>query len=147
MCTDMVTYSAHSPQHAPLQYSIACPLAIQYSILWYIQLWPCVALLPFFGGVYMPLVALCSLVFDSNQTKTRCKVIEQVNQAAESVFEQPLLMCLSPIQAWKYWRNFVVLSVIDLDEKTIGQCQWLSTKCIRSTHRLSGSSTHFCELF
>ena len=34
----------------------------------------------------------CSLVFDSNQTRTKRGAIEQVNQTAKSIFEQPLLI-------------------------------------------------------
>ena len=40
---------------------------------------------------------------------------------------------------------FITLNVInaftDFEEKAIGQCLWLSTKCIR------GGSTHLCKLF
>ena len=38
-----------------------------------------------------------SLVYDSNQTRNKCKVIEEVNQTVKSIFEQALLMYLSPV--------------------------------------------------
>ena len=42
-------------------------------------------------------VALYSLVYDSNQTRNKRKVIEKVNQTVKNVFEQFLLMHLSPV--------------------------------------------------
>ena len=47
----------------------------------------------------MAFVALYSLVYDSNQTRTKHKVIEEVNQTVKRVFEQSLLMHLSPVHA------------------------------------------------
>ena len=47
----------------------------------------------------MAFVALYSLVYDSNQSKTIHKAIEEVNQTVKSVSEQFLLMHLSPVHA------------------------------------------------
>ena len=45
----------------------------------------------------MAFVALYSLVYDSNQSRTKGKAIEEVNQTVKSVFSQSLLMHLSPV--------------------------------------------------
>ena len=45
----------------------------------------------------MAFVALYSLVYDSNQSRTKRKAIVEVNQTVKSVFEQSLLMHLSPV--------------------------------------------------
>ena len=42
----------------------------------------------------MVFVALYSLIYDNNQTRTKRKAIEEVNQTVKSVFE---LMYLSPV--------------------------------------------------
>ena len=47
----------------------------------------------------MAFVALYSLVYDSNQSRTKRKAIVEVNQTVKSVFEQSLLMHLSPVHA------------------------------------------------
>ena len=68
---DVMAYAHHSMP--PSQFSTA-----QYSTT---QLWPS--------------VALC----DINQSRTKCGVIEEVNQTVKSTFEPSLLMHLSPIHA------------------------------------------------
>ena len=47
----------------------------------------------------MAFMALYSLVYDSNQTRTKRKAIEEVNQTVKSIFEQSLLMHVSPVHA------------------------------------------------
>ena len=51
------------------------------------------------------------------------------------------------VPAKKSWRNFRRLLATDLEENAIGQCPWLSTKCIRGINRLFGGSTNHCEIF
>ena len=59
---------------------------------------------------------------------------------AESVFV--LTNKCKPVASY-FKSHFVVLSEIDLEEKTIGQCLWLSTKCPRSIHRVVPTSARF----
>ena len=80
----MVMSGAYSPRPTPLQYSIAHYGTYNYGLTWHSS--------PFLG-VYKPLVALCSLVFDSNQTKTRRGAIEQVNQE-QKAFLNSLCSCV-----------------------------------------------------
>ena len=47
----------------------------------------------------MAFVAFHTLVYVSNQGRTKRKAIEEVNQTVKSVFEQYLLMYLSPVHA------------------------------------------------